>query len=144
MYRIIHRWSGRIIVLFGFISFIAGSFRMFVERYNPALIGAHVGLTVGGLLQIISSIIGLVYIRPPWLAPYLPKTWKKDIRKHKICMYFVFFAGCLVPAFMRLPNLVTLGPINLGVEFLVPAIVVPMAIIYPMAIWTSEKKRFFF
>lgn len=90
-HRVSHVYSGRLSIAVGVISFLTGLATTWYERYdgiNPF----SVGISIGGFLQVRAQYIGY------WSL----QGGKKNIGRH-IKAHRVFFGGCLIPAFMRVP-----------------------------------------
>ncbi|KAJ3082037.1 hypothetical protein HK102_001957 [Quaeritorhiza haematococci] len=120
-YRKAHIWVGRIVLLSNIILFVPGCIVAFRDAASYTPLGISIGITVGGVMQLFSQTVGYYYIRKK------PRT-EENVKTHKFSMIMVYFAGCLIPAFMRIPNMV--GWNNAPGWWLAIAITVPMGFGY--------------
>jgi hypothetical protein len=84
----------------GPIAVIAGCLTAYYERYPGHVTPFIIAVTIGGAMQVISQIAGFIYIKQYQL------TGKKSyLNEHIGWMTGVFYGGCLIPAFLRLPEM---------------------------------------
>eukprot|EP00834_Sanchytrium_tribonematis_P006326 NODE_456_length_7225_cov_1.202498.p5 type:complete len:220 gc:universal NODE_456_length_7225_cov_1.202498:6466-7125(+) len=93
-YKQIHRYVGRCAMIFGYIGAISGFIVVWHDKYGQLDSGFSIGISIGGALQLISQTMGYIAIK------------RNKIKQHSRWMIFFFFGGCLIPAFMRLDQMV--------------------------------------
>ncbi|OQR97974.1 hypothetical protein ACHHYP_09370 [Achlya hypogyna] len=94
IYRTMHVVLGRSAMISGVLSAGAGFYAAWWERYDTSNLGFTIGVSVGGCLQLVAQTAGWYFIR------------QRNVLKHQKAMYSVFFYGCLIPMWLRFPNLV--------------------------------------
>ena len=96
-YRSRHVVIGRIAVVAGVTGQITGIIMAWTNRFNINNPNMMIGITVGGVVTVISSGAGYLTIKYGY------------VRAHQILMCLTFFLGGLIPGMMRIPEM-------LGVE----------------------------
>lgn len=109
-YRSVHRWLGRLVVLFGVIGFVFGLIVAWPEKRAP--IGLAIGLTIGGTAQMLTTVGGAYFIYKAKRASSEEER-KRMIEYHALCMIGLFVGACGTPAVMRLAGAVGL-PFTIG------------------------------
>ena len=119
-YRTVHVTLGQVLLCAGVFHFAFGLYCAWADRPGRNIPRAlAIGLTVGGIMQTLTSFLGYAFILAyraaaddSWLKPW----W---LRAHIACMAGVFLPACGTPAAMRI--MPYLGqPMTLGLALFIP------------------------
>jgi len=118
--RTTHVWVGRIGLIMGVVGFITGVVLTWYLSFDPDNMGGNIGITVGGITQMIGQVIGYHAIKRHQHAKAelakivdevgceerideLRKERDEALKMHVCGMLFVFLVGCSFPSIMRIP-----------------------------------------
>ncbi|KAI9297451.1 hypothetical protein K502DRAFT_363247 [Neoconidiobolus thromboides FSU 785] len=125
-YREMHKLIGKLCFLTTFLSTLFGLITTWNERYSGVSIFA-ISISIGGLFQVDAMAKAIYYIR------------KKDFKKHTYYASSVFYAGCMIPAYIRLPYLLNT---DLTKYWDVLGWIIPIGV-FNLAYLSTQSKRWY-
>ena len=136
VYKRIHIWVGRAAMICGYVSFICGAYAAWKPTSTTSS-GLAIGLTVGGVFQVISQTAG-------WFSIYKYRKADDETSKHRwltshiAFMFGLFLPACGTPAAMRLGAEFGLS-LSAGLGIFITLFVCMI----PLSVWAVQKKRWY-